>query len=189
MKKGQAVFIVILILIIIVIIFVMISYFSQTPITGKAIDENQVEEKEEPRQNLFNNIETPESIQMVAEIEENNRESFEVRNLNDQIIRMSCSFPDFQAFVPASSCFTFDRDGNFVSSENNVRILPGQKQTFTVSVFPFDDLEIRKNDTVTKVTIQEGEYNRYVILRAWLEEGHRGESDELRIPIKVFVED
>ncbi|MBU1052125.1 MAG: hypothetical protein KJ718_06270 [Nanoarchaeota archaeon] len=187
MEKGQAGFVVIIVLIIAVVLFVLVAYYFQTSVTGDVVSGEGT--KLSVKQNLFDNILTPKNIEMVAVIGKDNKESFEIRNMNDEIIRLGCSFSDFQEFVPSSDCFTFDEDGSFIGSGNSARVLPGQRQSFTVSVIPLDDVKVKGEDSMVRVVISKGEHNRNVILSAWLEDEDRATADELKIPIKIFVGD
>lgn len=176
----------VVIIVVVIIIFITGIYFSQQALTGSSVSVDG-EEETIVKANLFDKIDTPEMIEIVAKIGEDSEESFDLVNGNDGIITVTCSFPDFQAQVPASLCLTSDRAGNFVGDGKSVEIFPGEEKSFTISVHPFDDIRIKRSSATSVIIISEGEYNRDIFLTAWIEE--TGQLNELRIPIRVMVEE
>lgn len=170
----------IFILVVLVLIATVFFYFSSSsPTTGKAIDQPLETKK------LFDNIVYPDSLQISSSIGESNKETFTVQNLNDETITVSCTFPDFQSYVDSSSCFTYNKDGQFVG-QGSVQIEPGQTQEFTISITP-TNAKIKKGSSQIIVSITQGEYDGEVDLTAW-QDGENPNLNQVKIPVKIFVE-
>jgi hypothetical protein len=185
-SKGQTIVIAIFVIVLIIAIASFFFYYSGTPITGESSGDKKVTivEKVSAAENLV----VPDELSITAKIGEDNREYFEVTNLNDNPVSVSCLFPALQEYVPSSNCFTYD-DGQFVGEDKGISISPGKTQMFVASVMPFKDLKVTRGDKEILVDITEGTHRGEIELSAWFEGEETKTVSVITIPIKIFVED
>lgn len=184
MKRGQAVIIGIFIFLMVVLAITFYLYYFGAPVTGRVVEERRVTLVEKER--LIDNIIFPRSLEVFAVADRTTKEEFEVLNLNDKVVRVSCLFEPLQAAIPASSsCFTYDANGKFVSS-GNIAISPGGKHVFTAAVTPFIDVETNINGSRVRVDIADGEYQRNIEMQVWSED-NGGMVFGARIPVRIIV--
>jgi len=186
MKKGQAFVITVFAVVVVAALTAFFLYYSGASVTGEVSGGREVTliEKTSSAENLL----VPSELKISAEIGKDNKETFEVVNLNEGIVEVSCFFPDFQEFVPSSGCFTYDLEGNFVGDGKFVRILPGKGQTFTASVFPFANMRIKKGGSEILVDIRKGEYSGRIELNVMSGDENKKVS-VISIPVRIFVEE
>ncbi|MBS3076688.1 hypothetical protein J4233_00275 [Candidatus Pacearchaeota archaeon] len=184
-QRGQAVLIGIFVVLLLVLALSFYFYYFGVPeVTGEVVGERNVALV--MKENIADNLLVPKSLEVNAVIDEDNRENFDVVNYNDKIVNVGCTFLPFQEEVPSSSCFTYDREGKFVGS-GAVSILPGNTQTFTASVRPFDNVRIKRGSVETLINIREGEYHGEIELQAWPEEDSEKRVSIITIPVKIVV--
>jgi hypothetical protein len=181
MKKSVVVG---LLLAVAVIVFLTSGYFIFNSVTGN-VSENSETGAVGVEKDLFSAMLVPNSLSISASIGADSQENFEVKNLNDVPVMISCDFPAFQDLVPSSMCFTYNSEGNFVGN-GSVEIKSGESQRFTIVVHPYDGIKIQKNDGLILVDITAGDYSGEVALGASTDETAE---QKKRIPVKIIVEE
>lgn len=198
MKRGENYFLIILVLLVAVILFVTVAVVYKPNTTGDVVNEptaytcvdgTKVASAEYCSENIVEKLViSKEDILLAAQIGNAAKDTFDIINANDFSISVNCGISE-QIEPSTIFCSTIDSTGNYVGPDKLIEISQAEKQTFTVSVSASEEVQQTKGDSKIILKTQPGEYNREIILKVWKSSRDPETAQELRIPLRVFIEE